>query len=94
MGCRSACRKILDPNADSGIPISVYPENLEYPAGVSTGIVSVFQTAQPEYDWMVPEFTPPAVEDLVIYELLVRDFASVRSYQTLIDTINYLKTLA
>lgn len=85
--------KILDPYNDGYISTSVYPENLEYPAGVTTGIVSVFQTAQPEYEWVIPEFTPPAVEDLVIYELLVRDFASVRSYQTLIDTIQYLKTL-
>jgi len=85
--------KVLDPFNDSYISTAVYPENLNYPAGVTTGIVSVFQTAQPGYDWLVPEFTPPAVEDLVIYELLIRDFASVRSYQTLIDTINYLKTL-
>ena len=55
--------------------------------------MSVFQTAQPEYTWAIPEFTPPAVEDLVVYELLVRDFLAARNYQTLLDTLSYLKAL-
>lgn len=85
--------KILDPYNDGSINVTTYPENKTYPAGVTTGIVSVFQTAQPEYVWSVPEFTPAPVEDLVIYELLVRDFIAARNYQTLIDTLGYLKTL-
>ena len=35
----------------------------------------------------------PEIYDLVIYELLVRDFVSVHNYQTLIDTLDYLSNL-
>ena len=85
--------KVLDPWNDSYIPEVTYPGLIEYPTGNASGIVSVFQTAQPEYTWAIPEFTPPAVEDLVVYELLVRDFLAARNYQTLLDTLSYLKAL-
>lgn len=85
--------KILDPWNDSFISEATYPGLIDYPTGKASGIVSVFQTAQPEYSWAIPEFTPPAVEDLVVYELLVRDFVTARNYQTLLDTLSYLKTL-
>ena len=85
--------KVLDPWNDSYIPEVTYPGLIEYPTGNASGIVSVFQTAQPEYTWTIPEFTPPAVEDLVVYELLVRDFLAARNYQTLLDTLSYLKAL-
>jgi hypothetical protein len=39
------------------------------------------------------DFVPPKKEDLVIYELLIRDFAEKANYQTLIDTIGYFKRL-
>jgi 1,4-alpha-glucan branching enzyme len=66
---------------------------MDYPVGKADGIVSVFQTAQTPYEWQVEEFVKPLKQDLIIYELLVRDFVSARNYQTLIDTINYLKNL-
>lgn len=85
--------KVLDPWNDSYIPEVTYPGLIDYPTGKASGIVSVFQTAQPAYTWAIPEFTPPAVEDLVVYELLVRDFLAARNYQTLLDTLSYLKAL-
>lgn len=85
--------KVLDPWNDSYIPDATYPDLIDYPIGKTSGIVSVFQTAQTPYNWAIPEFTPPAVTDLVVYELLVRDFVAARNYATLVDTLSYLKTL-
>jgi 1,4-alpha-glucan branching enzyme len=85
--------KILDPWNDEYIPSTTYPDLMDYPVGKADGIVSVFQTAQTPYEWQVEEFVKPLKQDLIIYELLVRDFVSARNYQTLIDTINYLKNL-
>ncbi|MFI5171565.1 MAG: alpha-amylase family glycosyl hydrolase [Chitinophagales bacterium] len=85
--------KILDPDDDNFISNATYPDLLEYPLGLATGNVSVFQTEQPVYDWAIDDFTPPADENLVVYELLIRDFVAARNYQTLTDTLPYLKTL-
>ncbi len=85
--------KVLDPWNDGFIAEETYPDLIEYPFGKSNGIVSVFQTAQPEYTWAITDFIPPANEDLIVYELLVRDFIATHNYQTLLDTLSYLKTL-
>ncbi|MHA6248337.1 DUF4961 domain-containing protein [Pontibacter sp. CAU 1760] len=84
--------KILDPNNDKYLTAANYPNLKAYPVKAK-GIVSVLQTNQQAYDWKVKDFSPPAAEKLVIYELLVRDFVDTRNYQTLIDTLSYLKRL-
>ncbi|MBD2715099.1 T9SS type A sorting domain-containing protein [Microvirga sp. STR05] len=85
--------KVLDPNNDSFIPAVTYPNLKPYPTGRTTGIVSVLQTAQTAYQWQVNNFQKPKKTDLVIYELLVRDFIARHDYQTLRDTLNYLQRL-
>jgi glycosidase len=85
--------KISDPWNDHYISNITYPDLIEYPSDYASGIASVFQTNQTDYTWVVDDFTPPAKDDLVIYELLIRDFVEAHDYQTLIDTINYLKNL-
>jgi len=85
--------KILDPWNDKYIPQETYPDLKAYPEGKTNGIVSVFQTAQQNYTWRITNFNPPAEEDLIIYELLIRDFTENENYQTMIDTIGYLKRL-
>jgi len=87
------CEKILDPWNDPFIPESVYPDLIEYPDGLTSEIVGVFQTAQEPYDWQVDEFERPPSDQLVIYELLVRDFLEDHSYQSLIDTLPYFERL-
>jgi 1,4-alpha-glucan branching enzyme len=87
------CEKILDPWNDPFIPESVYPGLIDYPNGMTTEIVGVFQTAQEEYDWQVEDFQRPPADQLVIYELLVRDFVEDHSYQSLIDTLPYFERL-
>src|SRR5437773_7905864 len=87
--------KILDPynNNDQNIPSSTYPNLKPYPTGLTTGIVSVLQTSAPQYNWQVNNFSKPDKRKLVIYELLVRDFLAAHDWNTLRDTLNYLKDL-
>ena len=85
-------QEILDPTNDQYIPASVYPNLKAYPSGQS-GIVSTFQASPTPYTWKVTNFTRPLPKNLVVYELLVRDFVATHSYQTLTDTLNYLVNL-
>ena len=84
--------KILDPGNDRFIPTNTYPNLKTYPAG-ATGIVSVLQPNQPAYNWQVTNFQRPDPKNMVVYELLVRDFVSNRNYKTLTDSLPYLKRL-
>lgn len=85
--------KVSDPWNDSYIDAVTYPNMLAYPSDKTSGIATVLQTAQQPYQWQVSNFTPPAKTDLVIYELLIRDFTALHSYQSLIDTLDYLQRL-
>ncbi len=85
--------KFLDSYNDPYINNETYPNLKAYPTGKTTEYVSVFQTAQTPYSWTVSNFVKPASKKLVIYELLIRDFVGKHNYQTLIDTIAYLKRL-
>jgi len=84
---------VLDSNNDPFINANTFPNLPAYPTGLTTGIVSVFYTTPSTYTWQNTSFNRPAKKDLVIYELLVRDFVAARNYQTLIDTIAYLDHL-
>ena len=86
------CDKVSDPN-DQYIDPATYPDLIPYPSGKTTGIASVLQTAQTPYPWSSSSFTPPAITDLVVYEILIRDFTNEHTYLSLIDTLNYLKNL-
>lgn len=85
--------KVLDPNDDRYISEETYPGLKLYPLGKTDEVVSVLETGMPEYQWEVTDFERPAKTDLVIYELLLRDFFAEHDYKTLIDTLSYLETL-
>ena len=88
--------KILDPWNDQYISSDTYPNLIGYPADKAEGIVSVFETAQEEYEWQVTDFQPPVKEDLVIYELLIRDFTAdgqVGDIQGVMNKLDYLDSL-
>jgi len=84
--------QVLSPYDDPYISSSVYPNLPAYPAGQNFE-VSVIQTAKPKYNWTITNFNKPAKENLIVYELLVRDFTVEKSWQSLIDKISYLKSL-
>ena len=83
---------VLSPFDDPYIPESTYPNLPPYPVGQERE-VTVLQTDQTPYNWQVPNFTKPEKEDLVIYEVLIRDFDANRNFQDLIDRIDYFKNL-
>ncbi len=85
--------KILDPSNDQYITAVTYPNLKAYPTGKTTGIVSILQTAKPAFSWQTTNFTRPDKRNLIIYELLVRDFIATQNFQTLKDTLSYLKRL-
>ncbi len=85
--------KISDPWNDIYIDETTYPGLIAYPQGKTTEAVSVIQTEQPAYVWKSSAFSPPAHTNLVIYELLIRDFLKVHSFKALTDSLDYLKSL-
>lgn len=85
--------KVSDPWNDPFIEASTYPGMLPYPTGKTTGIATVLQTNKPQYTWKNNTFEPPARTNLVIYELLIRDFTTDHTFQSVIDTLGYLKSL-
>lgn len=91
------CDKILDPWNDRWIPETTYPDLKAYPWDLTLGNVSVLETGQQEYDWVIDNFTPVAIggtqSNLVIYELLIRDFVESRDIKDVIDTLDYLQAL-
>lgn len=86
-------QKVLDPDNDPFINATTYPNLKSYPTGLTTGIVSILQTAEPTYNWQVPNFSRPDKKNLMVYELLIRDFTAQHSYQSLIDSFQYFKNL-
>jgi hypothetical protein len=85
--------KILDPSNDGTITAATYPSLKAYPTGLTTGIVSVLQTNAPAYTWAINSFSRPDKRNLVIYELLLRDFLTAHDWKTLKDTLSYFKTM-
>ncbi|HLT53151.1 MAG TPA: alpha-amylase family glycosyl hydrolase [Flavobacteriaceae bacterium] len=83
---------VLSPFDDPWISATSYPNIPAYPAGQERE-VTVLQTGQTPYNWQVTNFNKPKKEDLVIYEVLIRDFDADRNYQDLIDKIDYFKNL-
>jgi pullulanase/glycogen debranching enzyme len=84
---------VLDKNNDAAIGSLTYPNPHPYPTGLTTGFVTIMQPGAPQFNWQNDGFIAPENKDLVIYELLVRDFVQKRNYQTLIDTLDYLDKL-
>jgi 1,4-alpha-glucan branching enzyme len=85
--------KILDPSNDQYISATTYPNLKAYPTGKTSGIVSLLQTAKPTFNWQATTFSRPDKRNLVIYELLIRDFVATQNFQTVKDTLTYLKRL-
>ncbi|MEN0003900.1 MAG: alpha-amylase family glycosyl hydrolase [Bacteroidota bacterium] len=84
---------VLDPNHDQFIPEVTWPNLPAYPGDKTDGIVTLLQFGAEEYEWQVNDFERPSKKDLVVYELLLRDFIARHDYKTLIDTLDYLDRL-
>lgn len=84
--------KVLDPWNDSYISNETYPNLKPYPTNAK-GIVSVLQTGQTPYDWKATKFVRPQRDNLIIYEMHLRDFTSSGDYKGALEKLNYLETL-
>ena len=84
---------ILDPGNDGFISSKVHPNPHPYPANKTNGIASLLEMGKTSYDWQVDDFEAPKEKDLMVYELLVRDFVAEHSYLTIIDSLDYLQNL-
>ncbi len=83
---------ILDPNDDTAISATTYPNLATYPAG-QTYAVSLFNTNPAVYNWQVTNFQKPAKTDLVVYEILIRDFDTPHSFNAVKARLDYLEAL-
>lgn len=85
--------KVLSFWNDRWISESVYPGLKEYPHGKTEDVVSILQTGQQPYEWQAVDYVRPDPSELVVYELVIRDFLEDGTYATLADTLDYLKRL-
>jgi len=92
-------KKILSEfNDDEIISQNRYPNLKRYPKSKTDEFLSVFtmrpasQKDEFPYAWK-NEFKRIPAKDLVIYELLVRDFTDRRTFRAVIDSLDYLKKL-
>jgi glycosidase len=84
---------VLTASNDQFINATTYPNLPAYPTGKTDHAVSLFRTGDTPYNWQVTNFTPPAKKDLVIYELLVRDFDDLHSFDAVKARLDYLEDL-
>lgn len=85
--------KILDPWNDKWIDANVYPNLREFPAKAWEQPATVFKTTGSEYQWEVTDFTVKNRDNLVIYELLLRDFTTEKSLKAAMEKLPYLQSL-
>ena len=86
---------VLDPWNDKWINYNrvIYPNIPPYPEFKTTGLVATLQSKKPAYPWEVTNFTVTNPDNVVIYEMLLRDFTSEQSLEAAIAKLDYLKTL-
>ncbi|WP_113924820.1 DUF4961 domain-containing protein [Cognataquiflexum aquatile] len=86
--------KVSDPFLDDEIIAqNRYPGLKPYPKGKTEFQATFLQTAQDQYQWKYLNYEKPAMEELVVYELLVRDFDDRRTFKAVVDRLDYLASL-
>lgn len=84
---------VLDKGEDKHINNTRYPGLRSFPIAAQTDRLSVFQLNEAAYQWQATNYTRPEKQDLIIYELLIRDFSAAESIQGVIDQLDYLDSL-
>jgi len=84
---------ILDESNDGFINATTYPNLPSYPSGQTSHAVTLLRTGDPAFTWQTTNFQPPARTDLVIYELLIRDFDALHSFDAVKVRLDYLQDL-
>jgi len=84
---------VLSEYDDQYINSTTYPDLPTYPTGQTNHAVSLFKTGETPYNWQVTSFQKPAKTDLVIYQLLIRDFDALHSFDAVKSRLDYLQNL-
>lgn len=92
---------VLDPQGDDYIASGVFPGLPAYPKDKVRGVpMAVYNTDTDSYDWKVTDFKGVPQSDLIIYELLIRDFTGTEgkalgdgTVKGVIGKLDYLKEL-
>lgn len=95
-------RLVLDPYNDKWLSDGTYPSLIPYPAEEvgDNVMLAVYKGNRDAYSWKVKDFHGVKDSDLVIYELLLRDFTGTEgkadgngTLRKAMEKIDYLKTL-
>ena len=70
-----------------------YPGLKPFPNGKTNFQATYLQTDQTPFVWKNVSYSRPSPEELVVYELLVRDFDERRTYKAVLERLDYLKSL-
>ncbi len=84
---------ILDENNDQYINQTTYPNLPSYPTGKTNHAVTLLRTGDTTFNWQTTNFQKPAKTDLVIYELLIRDFDALHSFDAVKTRLDYLQDM-
>ncbi len=84
---------ILDESNDEFIDEVTYPNLPDYPTGKTSHAVTLLRTGESQYNWQIDNFQGPKRTDLVIYELLIRDFDELHSFDAVKSRLDYLEEL-
>ena len=84
--------EIVYSGEDKWISSSTYPDMPAYPSGTS-GLVSAFQINRPEYNWKIKDYKVADKNDIVIYELHLRDFSATHDLSGAEEKLDYLENL-
>ena len=84
---------ILDDFNDQFIDEVTYPNLPDYPTGSTSHAVTLLRTGDDDFNWQANSYTIPEKTDLIIYELLLRDFDELHSFDALRARLDYLQDL-
>jgi len=94
-------RLVLDPYNDQYIPSTVFPDMPAYPSThVQNTPVAIYNSKMSDYNWEVTDFKGVPQSDLIIYELLIRDFTGTEGQSKgngtvagVLEKLDYIQSL-
>lgn len=83
----------LDEYNDQYIDNTTFPNLPAYPVGDTSHAVTLLRTGDAPFNWQNDSYSKASKKDLVIYELLIRDFDALHSFDAVKARLDYLQNL-
>ena len=83
---------VYDQWNDQYISSSTYPELPAFPEKAKA-LVSAFKINEDVYNWKYSDFKVEDDDDLIIYELLIRDFSATKDLKGVMERLDYIEAL-